>query len=97
MYKPKSGFDGPKWGMQGRQPARDGEKVPGPGTYTPQETLTTGAAPKYGIGTSPKIGRDTTTKRIVPGPGAYKTEGRPASAKAAPSWGFGTDKRNKTR
>lgn len=97
MYRPRSSFDGPKYGMQGRKTAKDSQKVPGPGSYTPHETLTTGAAPKYGMGTSPKISKDKTTKRIVPGPGAYRTQDRPASAKAAPSWGFGTDKRVKTK
>lgn len=80
--------------MQGKTKRPKGERVPGPGTYSPMQALTKDSAPKFGIGTSPKIQKDLTTRRIVPGPGTYPVK-RPASAKAAPSWGFGSDSKSK--
>lgn len=38
--------------------------------------------------------KDKTTRRIVPGPGAYDQSKRPGSARA-PAFGFGTESRDK--
>ena len=74
MYKPKSSFDGPAWGLKGRHSRNHDEKVPGPGTYDPSDKSSKATGPKYGIGTSEKISKDTTTRRIVPGPGQYSAK-----------------------
>jgi hypothetical protein len=71
MYNSSSGLGGPKYGMTGRQTRFHDEGVPGPGQYKPSLKLVTNEAPHYGVGSSPKIGGDKSTKRIVPGPGAY--------------------------
>jgi hypothetical protein len=71
MYSPQLDNSAPKYGMVGRQSKFHDEKVPGPGAYNPSTKLVTQDAPHYGVGTSPKIDKDKTTRRIVPGPGAY--------------------------
>jgi hypothetical protein len=55
--------------------------------------LTVNEGPHYGIGTSPKIDKDKTTRWIVPGPGAYDQSKRPGLNKA-PAYGFGSESRD---
>ena len=40
MYRPRTSFDGPKWGMKGRKSVEHDELVPGPGTYNPSDKST---------------------------------------------------------
>lgn len=47
----------------------------------------------YRIGTGDKVGKDRTTRRIVPGPGQYDNP-KTKIIRASPSYGFGTGKRN---
>ena len=85
---------GNKYTLTGKKRYEHDEKVPGPGAYEPRDGLTKETGCEVKIGTGPKVGKDTSTVKIVPGPGAYAHK-RPKTA--GPSFGFGTGQRPKRR
>ena len=78
--------------MTGRKYYHHDEKVPGPGAYSPTTKQVYKSDPNYGMGSQSRIPKNVTSQRDVPGPGAYDQKARPKTA--APSFGFGTQKRS---
>lgn len=61
-YAPKNDNGGPKYGFGIKHGKASKEKVPGPGTYQPDDKLTKESGPKYGLGSSPRLQKDQSTR-----------------------------------
>ncbi|OMJ89849.1 hypothetical protein SteCoe_7931 [Stentor coeruleus] len=69
----------PLWTMRGRNKYVHTEKVPGPGTYSPTDSMMM-TSPKYRLGTAPR--KDLAELLLTPGPGTYS----PSKYPDTPSW-----------
>lgn len=69
----------PLWTMRGRSNYVHTEKVPGPGTYSPTDSMMM-TSPKYRLGTAPR--KDLAELSLTPGPGTYS----PSKYPDTPSW-----------
>ena len=69
----------PLWSMRGRSTYTHSENIPGPGSYSPTDTVLL-SSPKYRVGTAPR--RSLAELTLTPGPGAYS----PSKSTDTPSW-----------
>ena len=69
----------PLWSMRGRTQPTQIETVPGPGTYSPTNSMMH-TNPQYRVGTSLRKG--LAEMSLTPGPGSYS----PGKTRETPSW-----------
>ena len=82
-----------KLGQEGMKPAlhprinrEKRENIPGPGAYEPNFKATLERFPAIALSTGPRVEKDFSTKKDVPGPGQYKLNGTLEGLK----FGFGS-------
>ncbi len=81
----KIGKEGPKPLLHGKRPEEKPEPLPGPGSYSPNFRATLEKFPAIALSTGPRVEKDFSTKKDVPGPGQYKLN----STLNGPKFGFG--------
>jgi hypothetical protein len=69
----------PLWSIRGRSNYTHKEVVPGPGSYSPTNSMMH-TSPNYRVGTAPR--RSLAESSLTPGPGAYT----PAVGPDTPKW-----------
>jgi hypothetical protein len=82
---PSSLGKGPKVMFHGKRPEAKVENLPGPGAYNPNAKVTLERYPAIALSTGPRVEKDYSTRKDVPGPGYYKT----GSTLKGPKFGFG--------
>ncbi len=72
-YKlPSKVGEGPKVLLHGKRQKDKVEQVPGPGAYNPNHKASFEHYSGIALSTGPRVEKDYSTKRDVPGPGHYK-------------------------
>lgn len=80
---------GPRISFHGKRAKEKIEEFPGPGAYNPNHKVILEKYPKIVLSTAPKIEKDFTTQKDVPGPGTYAMN----STLNGPKFGFGVGKK----
>ena len=63
--------EGPKFQLHGKRPDDKIDAIPGPGAYNPNHKMILEKFPAIALSTGPRVEKDYTTKKDVPGPGTY--------------------------
>ena len=63
---------GPKYHIHGKRVDEKPDAVPGPGAYDPNHKAVLEKLHSVALGTGPRVEKDFSTKKDVPGPGQYK-------------------------
>ena len=75
--------EGPKILLHGKRPEEKIDSIPGPGTYNPNHKVSLERYPAIALSTGPRVEKDYSTRREVPGPGHYPMP----SAQSGPKFG----------
>lgn len=84
---------GPKIAFHGKRSKEKVEAFPGPGAYNPNPKVILERYPKIVMSTGPRTAKDFSTRKDVPGPGAYLIP----SMLDGPKFGFGLGKKGNYR
>ena len=63
---------GPKVLLHGKRAQDKIDNIPGPGAYEPNHKATLEAYPKIALSTGPRVEKDRSSRKDVPGPGQYE-------------------------